>query len=92
VILLQNTAERLAEITDERAADASAIHLGHFNSCVLHKAAVNADLAKFVLDQHQLLTGVDLLQQFFNQGCLSGTQKTRKNINLGHVFNPLRYF
>ena len=52
----ENLLERLAEIANKRAADASAVHFGHLNACVLHKAAVDANLAEFVFNQHELFT------------------------------------
>ena len=84
-VLGQNLLERLAEISHQRTTDTAAVHLGHFDPRVLHKAAVNADLAKLVLDQHQLLPRIRLFQQLLDQRGLTRPQKARKNINFRHV-------
>ena len=54
VILVDDVVQRLAEITDERAADAACVHLVDNDACVLEEAAVDADLAELVLDQNDL--------------------------------------
>ncbi len=48
--LVDDLVEGLAEVAHETAADATGVHLGDLDSCVLHEAAVDADLAEFVLD------------------------------------------
>ena len=83
--LIQHLLQCLAEITHQAAADTAGIHLGDLNARVLQKAAVNGDLAEFVLDQHQLLTLKSLCDQFLDQRCLAGTQKAGKNIDLRHI-------
>jgi hypothetical protein len=52
MIFVQRLFQRRAEITDQTTADATGIHFGHFNTGILHKAAVNADLTKFVFNEH----------------------------------------
>ena len=61
VVLVEHLVECLAEVAHERAADAATVHFGHLNACVLHKAAINADLTELVFDQHQLLSRIRLL-------------------------------
>ena len=84
VILLQHLHQGLAEIAHQRAADAARIHLGDADARLLQKAPVNADLAEFVLDQHQSLALVAVGDQFFDEGGFTGTQKAGENINFGH--------
>ena len=88
VILVQHLLECLSEVAHQRAADATAVHLGHLNARVLHKAAVNADLTKLVLNEHQLFSCVCLVQKLFDQRGLASSQKARKNVNLGHRISP----
>ena len=80
----ENLLERLAEIANERAADASAVHFGDLNACVLHKAAVDANLAEFVFNQHEFFARISLSEKLFDQRGLSRTEKARENINFGH--------
>ena len=58
VILVKHLFKCFAKVTYQGAANATAVHFGYFNACVLHKTAVNTNLAKFVFNQHQLFTGV----------------------------------
>ena len=91
-VLLEHLLQRFAEIADEAAADASLAHLGHLNAGVLHEAAVNADLAKFVFNQHQLFARKSLGDQFFNQRRFAGSKETGENINFRHCFHLFQYF
>ena len=88
MVLLQNLAESLSKVAYQRAADASAVHFGHLNAGVLHKAAVNADLTKLVLNENQLFAGIGFVQQLFDERGLTRTQKARENINLCHNNHP----
>ena len=81
---LQHLLQGNAEVAHQRAADAAGVHLGDLNAGVLHKAAVNADLAEFVFDEHQLLALEGLLNQLFDEGGLAGTQKTGNNVDGCH--------
>ena len=84
VVLLDNIRQRLAEVAYQGAADAAGVHLGDLNARVLQKAAVNADLAEFVLDQHDLLTLVGLGNQLLDEGGLTGSQEAGVNVNFRH--------
>jgi hypothetical protein len=84
VVLCDDLLQSLAEVTHQGAADAAGVHLGDVDACILQEAAVDADLTKFILDEHQLLTGIGLLDHFLNEGGLACTQETTVNINLGH--------
>ena len=78
--------QRLPEIAHQRAADAARIQLVDLDAGLPHESAVNADLAKFVLDQDDLLPGEGFLDELFDERGLAGAQETRKNINFGAFF------
>ena len=88
MVLLQNLAQSLSKVAHQRAADASAVHFGHLNAGILHKSAVNADLAKLVLNENQLFAGIGFVQQLFDERGLASAQKARENINLCHNNHP----
>lgn len=64
--LLDDIVQRRAEIAHQGAADAPGIHFGNVDAGGLQKAAVNADFAELVFDQHHLLAFVGLFQQLFD--------------------------
>ena len=74
----------LAEIADETAADAAGIHLRDLHTGILQETAVNADLAEFILDEHELFALVAFSNEFFDQGCFTRTEKAGENRNLCH--------
>ena len=76
--------QRLAEVADQRAADAAGVHLVYANARVLHKAAVNADLAELVFDQHDLLAAVGFFDHFLDERGFARAKKTGVNINRCH--------
>ena len=84
VVLRDHLFQRLAEVAHQGAADAAGIHLRNGDARLLQKAAVNADLAEFILNEHQLLPGVALRDHFFDQRGLSGSQKAGVNIDFRH--------
>ena len=90
IILLKHLNKRLREITNQRTADAARIHLGDLNSRIGKEAAVNTDLAKLVLNQHNLLTGISLFNKLFYKCSFSRTKKSGKNINFSHFVSPLK--
>ena len=75
LVLGQHLFQRLAEVADQRAADAPAVHLANLNPRILHESAVNADLTELVFNQHQLFPAVSLLDQLLNQRGLARSQK-----------------
>ena len=77
-----------AEIAGQGAADAAGVHFGHLDAGLLHEAAVDADLAEFVLDQNQLLALIGFLDQFFDKSRLSGSEKAGKHIDFCHDTVP----
>ena len=88
MVLLQNLAQSLSKIAYQGTTNATAVHFGYFNTGVLHKAAVNADLTKFVFNQNQLFARIGFVQQLFDQRSLTRTQKARENINFCHSNHP----
>ena len=79
----------LAKITHQAAANAAGVHLCNVNACVLQKAAVNADLTKFILDQHQFLALIGFLDHFLDKRGFTSAQKAGKNINFYHITHLL---
>ena len=86
VELLEHLRQSLAEITYQRAADTAGVQLVDLNASLTHKAAVNADLAEFVFDQHDLFTLERFLDELFDQGRFACTQKAGENINFSYLF------
>ena len=84
MIVVDHLSQSLAEIAYETAANAAGVHLGDIDTGILQKAAVDADFAKFVFNQHQFLTGVALFNHFFNECGFTGTKEAGKNINFCH--------
>ena len=66
MVLLHDLVQGLAEVPHQGAADAAGVHLGDLDAGLLEEAAVNADLAELVFDQHDLLALQGVLQQLFN--------------------------
>ena len=87
VVLTDNLGQSLTEIAHQAAADTAGVHLGDVNAGILQKSTVNADLAKFVFNQHQLLACVGLRYHFLNQCGLAGTQKAGINIDFCHFLH-----
>ena len=84
MILVDHPGQGLAEVAHQRAADAAGVHLGDVDAGILQKAAVNADLAELVLDQHQLLPLVAFSDHLFDQGRLARAEEAGENINFCH--------
>ncbi len=84
LVVIQYLLERLAEVADQTAADAAGIHLGDLHARILQEAAVNADLAEFVLDQDELFAGVALCDELLDERGLAGTEKAGEYGNLCH--------
>ena len=84
--LLLDLLERLGEVADQAAADAAAAHLGDLHAGVGQEAAVHADFAELVFDEHQLLARVSFGDQLLDKRRLSGAEKAGENVYFGHVF------
>ena len=76
--------ERLGEVADQRAADAAGVHFGDLDTGVLQKAAVNGDLAELVLDEHELLSLVALVDELADKSGLARTEEAGKNVYSCH--------
>ena len=72
VIIGNHLGQRLAKITHQAATDTAGIHFGDIDTCILQKTAVNADLAEFIFDQHQLLPCIALGNHFLDKGGFTG--------------------
>ena len=78
-----------AEIAYQRAADAAGVHLGDLYAGLLQKAAVDTDLAEFVLDKDELLAVITVAYELLDESRLSGSQETRENVYFCcHFFLP----
>ena len=86
MISLHDLFQCLAEIAHQGAADAAGVQLVDLNASLTHKAAVNADLAEFVFDQHDLFALERFLDELFDQGRFACTQKAGENINFSYLF------
>ena len=84
VELLMHVLQRPVEVAHQRAADAPGGHLADLHAGVLQKAAVDADLAEFVLNEHQLLALKGLRQQLLDEGRLACAQKTGYDVDFCH--------
>ena len=83
-ILSNHLFQGLAKITHKAAANAAGIHLRDVDAGILQETAINTDLAKFIFDQHQFLTGIGLLDHLLDQRGLTSAQETGININFCH--------
>ena len=79
MVLVHNIVQRLAEVANQRAADAACVHLVYNNAGILEEAAVNADLTELVLDQNNLLTLERIGQQTLDEGCLLYTSPSPRD-------------
>ena len=84
VVLVNDLRQSLAKVAYQGAADAAGIHLRNVDAGVLQKAAVNADLAKLILNQHQLLSLVAFRDHLLDQRGFTSAQEAGININLCH--------
>ena len=82
--LLMDLLQGLVEVAHQRAADAAGGHLADLHAAVLQEAAVNGDLAEFVLDQHQLFALIGLGQQLLDQRGLARAQESGDNVDFCH--------
>ena len=81
--------QRVGKVAHQRAADAAGVQLRHLNAGILHEAAVDADLAVFVLQQNHLFVAERSGEQLLNQRRLARSEKTGNNIYLRHENHPL---
>ena len=88
IVLGNHLFQRLAEITHQAAANASGIHFCDVDTGILQKAAVDADLTKFIFDQHQLLPLIAFGNHLFDQRGFTGAQKAGINVDFCHIQTP----
>ena len=88
IVLSDDLLQRLAKVAHQAAANAAGVHFGNVDTGLLQEAAVNADLAKLIFDEHQFLTLVALGDHLLDEGSLTGTQKTGINIDFCHNNAP----
>ena len=84
VIVVDDLLQRGAEVAHQGAADAAGVHLGDLDAGLLQKAAVDADLAKFVLDQNELLALVGLGDHLLDQRGFACAEETGINVDHCH--------
>ena len=87
IVLRDDLGQGLAEITHQAAADAAGVHLGDVDAGILQEAAVNADLAEFILNEHQFLALVSFLDHLLDEGRLARTEEAGIDIDFCHVVN-----
>ena len=85
LIICDDLRQRTAKVAHERAADAAGVHLVDLDACLLHEAAVDADLTEFVLNENELFAAIGFADHFFDERGLAGAEKTGKNINCRHL-------
>ena len=88
VVGVDQLVDRGLEVARQGAADAAGVQLGHGDAGVLHEAAVDPDLAVFVLQQHHLFIPEAAGQQFFDKSGLSRSEKARDHVNFYHGCIP----
>ena len=88
LVLRQDLLQSLTEVTHQAAADAAGVHLGDLHAGILEETAVDANLAELVLNEDQLFALVGFLDQLLDEGGLTGSQETGKDINFGHDIPP----
>ena len=77
--------KRLGKIANERATDATGVHLGNLNARILKESAVNTDLTKLVFDKNELFTVVCLFDKLLYKCGFSGSEETGENIYFRHI-------
>ena len=89
IVLLKNLYKRLGKITNQRATDATRIHLGNLNSRISKEATVDTDLTKLILDKNNLLACICFLNKLLNQRGLTCAKEAGKYIYFSHFKSPL---
>ena len=84
---LDHLLQCLAEVADQRAADAARVQLVDLNASLAHKAAVDADFAEFVLNQDDFLARESLLDELLDKGGFARTEEAGENVDFGFVFS-----
>ena len=88
MIFFDDFLQGLAEIAHQAAANTAGVHLGNVDAGLLQETAVNADFAELILNQHQLLILIGLLNHLLNQRGLASAQEAGINVNFRHLLAP----
>ena len=86
IVLLDYLIQRPAEISDERAADASGYHLVDLYAGFSEEACVDSDLAEFVLDKYYVFVFISFRYEFFNKCSFACSEESGENIYFCHLF------
>ncbi len=89
VVGVDQLAQRLGEVAHQRAADAAGVQLRDLHARLLHKAAVDADLAVLVFQQHHLFALEGAVQQLLDQRGLARAEEAGNDVDLGHCLSPV---
>ena len=84
MISIDQLVHRSLEIPGQGAADAAGVQFGYSNAGILHEAAVNPDLAVFILQQNNFFAAETAGQQFFDQRGFSRAEEPGDNIDFYH--------
>ena len=84
VILLDYLVERLAEIADERAADAARDHLVDLDARFSQESGVDSDLAEFIFNQYDILCFIAFCYELLDKCCFSCSEKTGEDVYFCH--------
>ena len=82
--------QRAAKVAHQGAADAAGVDLRNLNAGLLQKRAVDADIAKLILDEDELFAVIGFFDELFDQGRLPCAEETGKNVNACHILHLLR--
>ena len=85
-IVSNHLVQCFAKVAYQAAANTAGIHFRNVDAGILQESAINADLAKFVLDEHQFLPVIMLADHLFDQGRLARSEKTGVNIDFCHGY------
>ena len=92
MVFFEDFVECLAEVAHEGAADTAGVHLVDLDPGLFEEAAVNADLAELIFNQHELFVVIALFDKLFDEGCFSGSEETGKNVDFCHKTLFLSFF
>jgi hypothetical protein len=84
IVLLDDLVERLAEVSDQSAADAPRDHLVYLDAGVSQETGVYSDLTELILDEDYILVLITFGDELLDKCCLAGSEETGKNIDFSH--------
>ena len=89
--LLHHFLQSFSEVTHQRTADTTRIHLRDFDTSLLQEATVNADFSELIFNQNDFLTLQRFREQFFDKSRLTCAEKSRDNANLCHFHSSFLF-